>query len=72
MRNNGNSCTKEDREGRCDANDGFPCNKCEAGLEAEAAYWLAQYRAAPASEKMSKEQYEAELHDAGRGHLIAP
>jgi hypothetical protein len=64
------NCTKEDREGRCDANDGEPCDKCAAELEAEAAYWLAQYRAAPASEKLTKDQYDAELQDAGRKHLI--
>jgi hypothetical protein len=64
------ACTKEDREGRCDADEGEPCPKCVVELKIEAAYWLAQYQAAPASEKMSKEQLDEQLRDAGRAHLI--
>lgn len=58
--------------GPCTANDGDPCAACEAWWETELAYWGARYRAAPRHEKLTKEEYDTELRDAGRGHLVAP
>lgn len=56
----------------CDADDGEPCPSCKK----EADYWLALYRATPASvrrlDTASKEELDQELVDAGRGHLVRP
>jgi hypothetical protein len=54
----------------CDADDGEPCPECRG----EVAYWLGQFNATPASvrrlDTMTKPELDAELIDAGRGHLV--
>ncbi len=62
-------CSREDREGRCDADDGFPCADCERRASVEAAYWYAQFKLATLEER-DPARYIAELIDAGRIHLV--
>lgn len=56
----------------CDADDGEPCPRCK---EYE-AYWEREWNRTPESvrrlETMSKEEFDQELRDAGRGHLVRP
>ncbi len=63
------TCTYEDREGRCDANDGEPCADCESRRARECAYWLGQWRVATLEER-DPERYRAEMIEAGRGRLV--
>lgn len=72
----------------CDANDGEPCEKCAADLEAEYAYWREQWQRSQgyyrdccgaASGKLCEPgcdggdaQYRQDMIDAGRGHLLGP
>jgi hypothetical protein len=60
------ACTYEDREGRCDANDGEPCAKCAARDESEAAYWKVESCTVTLAEG-DPEAYRRNLADAGRG-----
>lgn len=62
-------CTYEDREGRCDADDGFPCAKCVAEEAADMAYWAGQWAVASPEER-GPEKYRAEMIEAGRGRLV--
>lgn len=67
------SCTNrvldEDGEDVCECGDeGRMCEQCES---AESAYWLAQWKIAPLSER-DPERYRQEMKDAGRGHLLPP
>jgi hypothetical protein len=54
----------------CDADDGEPCPSCRA----EFTYWKDQWDRTPEAVRrldiMSKEELDAELVDAGRGHLV--
>jgi hypothetical protein len=63
------SCNYEDGEGRCTADDGFPCEACEERTADEAAYWLGQWRAASPAEK-DPAKYERDMVDAGRGEQV--
>ena len=64
-----NPVLNQDGEYVCRCGDeGRPCAACE---DAEAAYWLAQYRVAPLSDT-NPEQYELDMRDAGRAHLLLP
>lgn len=65
------ACNRDDREGRCDADDGLPCGECQATFAAEAAYWRGEWKVAPLSE-WDPAKYRAEMRDAGRGHLVKP
>lgn len=59
----------EDGEQVCRCGDeGRMCESCAA---AEAAWWEAQFRKAPLSER-DPEAYEEQIRDAGRGHLLEP
>jgi hypothetical protein len=58
-------CNSDDREGRCDANDGEPCAKCQAHWEAEAAFWRRQWDGASPEEK-DAERYARDMREAGR------
>jgi hypothetical protein len=40
-------CNADDREGHCNANDGFPCPACAAALDEQQAFWLAEWEARP-------------------------
>ncbi len=62
-------CTYKDREGRCDADDGFPCAKCVERDMASAAYWAGQWVVASPEER-DPEKYRAEMIEAGRGRLV--
>lgn len=62
-------CNAQDREELgCNADDGLPCGKCEAELNDEAKYWAGVFRY---DRPQSREEYEADMRDAGRGHLVA-
>lgn len=62
-------CTYEDREGRCDADDGEPCEACMKRDAQTMAYWLGQWKVASPEER-DPEKYRAEMIEAGRGHLV--
>lgn len=62
-----NFVLNEDGERVCECGD--EGRMCEACANAEAAYWLAQYQAAPLSER-DPDAYEEQMRDAGRGHLL--
>lgn len=62
-------CNSNDRDGQCDANDGEPCDACEAERDAERKYWLGRWKVASPAER-DPEKYRADLIDAGRGHLV--
>ncbi len=64
-------CNREDREGRCNANDGEPCDDCAERAETEAAYWFGQWKVAPLEER-DPDRYRTEMREAGRGHLVKP
>lgn len=53
----------------CDANDGEPCADCRRYLEEQAAYWRRAWARASPQER-NPEQYERDMIDAGRGHLL--
>lgn len=55
----------------CTANDGEPCAACHAAQEASMAEALGSWRSATFEEKYGKERYDAQLREAGRGHLVA-
>lgn len=64
-----NPVTDEDGERVCECGDeGRLCESCATEL---AAYWLAEYRIAPLSER-DPERYRQTLIEAGRGHLVKP
>lgn len=56
----------------CDADDGEPCEGCRE----EERYWRNMYANMPVTvrrlETMSKQEFDQELIDAGRGHLVRP
>lgn len=60
----------------CSCRDGERCNLDEDGtlcplMQATQDYWLKQWNAASPTERMTQMQADAELIDAGRGHLVA-
>lgn len=52
----------------CDTNDGEPCSSCEE----EKNYWFKMWLLSKKDrdKKLSKEEEDQELIDAGRGHLV--
>lgn len=64
-------CNNEDREGRCDANDGEPCDGCVAARKEEHDFFLAQWRVASPEEK-DPERYRREMREAGRASNLFP
>lgn len=60
------TCNSEDREGRCDANDGEPCDACVKARADEMLHWLRAWNVATYEEKYGREAYEAQLREAGR------
>jgi len=64
-----NECNA-DLDHPCDADDGEACSSCKA----DEAYWRREYARTPESmrrlERMTKEELDQELRDAGRSHLI--
>ncbi len=65
----GTECMAQENGEWCrDDDDGNPCPTCEAERNAEAAYWLGQWKAASPEEKLGREEFEAQLRDAGRSH----
>lgn len=63
-------CNLEDGEGRCTADDGFPCAACEQRQELEYLHYRTLYDMAPLSER-DPDRYRSEMLDAGRGHLLS-
>jgi len=50
----------------CDADDGEPCRGCKDEHE----YWEKQYKRSSPLERMTDDEYERDMIDAGRGHLL--
>lgn len=59
------TCNADDREGRCDADDGLPCSACEAQREADMRYWFGWWQVASPEEK-DPDKYREEMREAGR------
>jgi hypothetical protein len=56
----------DEYNGRTCGDEGQLCESC---MKEEAAYWLAEFNAAPLSER-DPEEYERQMREAGRGHLL--
>lgn len=63
-------CDRSDEGRPCrDPETDEPCGQCQAAEANERDYWLAEYRALTPGERMTEEERNQELTDAGRGHL---
>jgi hypothetical protein len=58
-----------DQDHPCDADDGKPCADCVAWRDASMADALREYQVMSPAER-NPEQYERDMIDAGRGHLL--
>ncbi len=65
------TCNNEDREGRCDADDGEPCADCKAVRQAEHDHFRALWDVASPAEK-DPERYERDLRESGRASNLFP
>jgi hypothetical protein len=54
---------------KCDNSDGRDTDDCSACL-AERAYWLNYFKGSRPQRPVSNEEYEQDIRDAGRGHLL--